>query len=112
MNLIHCPTLLDDLLEDSARVYHHHCAIIQSIFHKEWLKRLEDEIGKEQIESPDDKPALIESRVRQRLQPSRHALHKAAREMIREQRDKWTARDAAILAYVASRHARPATCAA
>ncbi len=27
-------TLLEDLLEDSARVFHRHCAIIQRVFHE------------------------------------------------------------------------------
>ena len=32
--------LLEDLLEDSARIYHRHCALVQRIFHARWLALL------------------------------------------------------------------------
>ena len=43
------PVLLHDLLEDSAGVFHHHCAIIQRVFHEHWLKTLGEQIGWEQL---------------------------------------------------------------
>jgi hypothetical protein len=100
--LVEPATLLDDLLEDSGRVYHRHCAIIQRIFHEQWLETLDDEVGKEQLESPDAAPALVESRARQRLEEYRLALREKAVEMIREQQDQRAERDRAICAYVAS----------
>jgi hypothetical protein len=103
------PTLLDDLLEDSARLYHHHCAIIQRVFHERWLTALAEKIGEEQIEHPDDAPAAVEARVRGCLCSVRAALREGQREMIREQAEARAARDQAIRAYVSSLDARRRT---
>jgi hypothetical protein len=103
------PTLLDDLLEDSARVYHHHCAVIQSVFHARWLERLGDEIGAGQLRFPDANPRLVEAEARKRLQGYRQALRQKAREMLRGQQDERLERDRAIRAYVAAREAAPVT---
>ena len=99
------PCLLQDLLEDSARVYHHSCAVIQSAFHDKWLKKLEEAIAKERIRFPDDYPARLEARVRARMQGCRQSLRKAARALIREQQEQQAKRDRAIRDYVASRAA-------
>jgi hypothetical protein len=96
------PTLLDDLLEVSARLYHNRCAVIQRAFHQEWLKALGEKVGEEQIERPDDPVALVEARARESLRTLRTALREGQREMIREQEAARAARDQAIRAYVAS----------
>jgi hypothetical protein len=96
------PTLLDDLLEDSARVFHHHCVIIQRVFHKRWLQLVGEMVGKEQMESPNDNSLLVEARARERMQPVRLALREKQGTLIQEQRDLHCQRDAAIRAYVAS----------
>lgn len=101
--IVEAPTLLADLLEDSGRIYHRNCAIIQRAFHKEWLKTLGEHIAQEQIDHPDDKPARVEARVRQRLQRYKRALAAGQLEMIREQERKRRLRDEAIRAYVESR---------
>src|SRR5438445_12030392 len=82
VSLVEPPTLLDDLLEDSGRHYHRCCAIIQQVFHDQWLKTLADEIGKEQIRCPQAAVALVQSRVRERLRACRLALRNKAAEMI------------------------------
>ena len=110
--LVDPPTLLDDLLEDSARVYHRHCAIIQAVFHAQWLQTLGDEVGKDQLRSPDAPPARVEAAARARLRGYRRALGEKAREMIREQHDRRLDRDRAIRAYVASLQTAPASLAA
>jgi hypothetical protein len=104
--IVEPPTLLDDLLEDSGRRYHHDCAVIQRVFHERWLKALWEKVGQEQIERPDDAPALVEARARESLRPLRAALREAQREMMREEGQARAARDEAIRAYVASLPAR------
>jgi hypothetical protein len=101
--LVDPPTLLDDLLEDSARVFHHHCVIIQRVFHDRWLELLGECIGKEQIDNPDAKPAVVEAQARRHLQPTRKLLREKQDMLIQQERDKRVQRDAAIHAYVAAR---------
>lgn len=96
------PTLLDDLLEDSDRLFHHRSAIIQQAFHEQWLKSLGEAIGQEQIEHADDKPALVELRARQRLQGCWRALHREQRVMIENEVIARGERNQAIKDYVAS----------
>jgi hypothetical protein len=96
------PTLLDDLLEDSSRVYHGRCAVIQRAFHERWLETLGAAIGQEQIEHADDAPAAVEARARLRLRPVWVALRDGKRELILRQEAERAARDEAISAYVAS----------
>ena len=96
------PTLLDDLLEDSSRLYHNRCAVVQRVFHRQWLETLAEWVGRGQIEHPDDAPAAVEARARRRLRPVWLALREGQREMIREQAEARAARDQAIRAYVAS----------
>ena len=110
--LVEPPTLLDDLLEDSGRLYHRCCAIIQQVFHEQWLKTLADEVGKEQIRYPQTAAALVESRARQRLRNCRLALRQKAAEMILEQQSRRAERDRAISTFVATLHAAAPTCAA
>jgi hypothetical protein len=97
------PTLLDDLLEDSARVFHHHCVIIQRVFHERWLELLGDCVGKEQIDNPDAKPSLVEAQARRHLQPTHKILREKQGLLIQQERDKRAQRDEAIHAYVAAR---------
>jgi hypothetical protein len=97
------PTLLDDLLEASHRIFHQRCAVIQRVFHEKWLATIAEDVGKEQIEHPDDKPALVEERVRWRLRACRVALREKKRELIDEEVRQRDARDQAIRAYVAAR---------
>jgi small-conductance mechanosensitive channel len=106
--LVDPPTLLDDLLEDSARVYHRHVAIIQAIFHDQWLAALAQAVGEGQLRAPDAPPAQVEAAARERLRGYRRALAEKAREMMREQQDQRHARDRAIRAYVAAREGAPA----
>jgi len=96
------PTLLDDLLEDSARIYHRHCAVIQTVFHKQWLKTVGDYVGREQIEFPNEPAALVEARVRDRLSQYRQELRQAQAGLISQERQKRAERDRAIRCYVAS----------
>jgi hypothetical protein len=85
------PSLLDDLLEDSARRYHRHCAIIQRVFHERWLVALQEVAGDR-----------VEARARERLRFVRAALREAEREMIREEAEARDARDAATRTYAAA----------
>jgi len=85
------PSLLDDLLEDSARCYHRHCAIIQRVFHERWLVALQEIAGD-----------TVAPRARERLRRVRAALREAARQMIREEAEARDARNAAIRAYTAA----------
>jgi hypothetical protein len=94
---------LDDLLEDSARVFHHHCVIIQRVFHDRWLELVGEMVAKEQIKDPDANPSLVEARARDRLRASRLALREKQGTLIQQERDRRSQRDAAICAYVASR---------
>ena len=96
------PTLLDDLLEDSARVFHHHCVIIQRVFHERWLELVGELVGKEQIDDPDANPSLVETRARDRLHATRQTLREKQATLIQQERDKRSLRDAAIHAFVAS----------
>ncbi len=98
------PTLLDDLLEDSARVFHHHCGIIQRVFHERWLELVAELVGKEQLETPDEKPSKVEARAHERLRGVRAALREKQKLLIQKERNSQTVRDAAIRVYVASRH--------
>jgi hypothetical protein len=109
--IVEPPTLLDDLLEDSARRFHFHCAVVQRVFHERWLRALAEAVGRLQIERPDDPVALVEARARQGLTPLRAALRKAQREMLGEEALARAARDEAIRAYVAARAGRQATAA-
>src|SRR5438552_16708134 len=81
------PTLLDDLLEDSARVFHHHCVIIQRVFHKRWLELVGEMVARVQIDNPNAKPSLVEARARDRLQAARLALREKQGGLIQEERD-------------------------
>lgn len=94
------PALLNDLLEDSERIYHRHCAIIQRVFHEQWLDLLGEEVGKEQIEDLDGNPAQIEARVRVHLLGHRLALWQKKQELILEQQDLRAARERALHAYI------------
>lgn len=106
------PTLLDDLLEASAQRFHGRCAIVQRVFHEQWLKSLAEAIAREQIEHLDAPAALVEARARQRLRPVWEALRQGKRDMIREQESERAARDEAIRAYVRSLGERRETAAA
>ena len=106
------PTLLDNLLEDSASLFHKCWAVVQRIFHEQWLTTLGEKIGEEQLHHPNDPPAEIEARVRQYLRPCRVALREKQRELIGELETERARRDEAIHAYVASLSARPQTSAA
>src|SRR4051794_20978899 len=104
--IVDAPTLLDDLLEDSERVFHHCCAIIQRVFHTQWLSTLGEQIGHEQLRHPDDRPTLVEARARQRLRTCRAARAGAQDDMLHDHRRAPDRRNEAIRAYVA---ALPAT---
>ena len=106
------PTLLDGLLEDSGSLFNKCCAIIQRVFHEQWLTTLGEKIGEEQIEHPDDPPAQVEARVREYLRKCRLALQEKQRELIREIGEARALRDEAIRAYVGSLAARDETTAA
>jgi hypothetical protein len=95
-------TLLEDLLEDSARIFHRHCAIIQCAFHDRWLQLVGEMVGAAQIENPDANPSLVEECARNRLRDCRLALREKQGIMIQEERDRRSERDSAINAYVAS----------
>lgn len=97
------PSLLDDLLEDSARVFHHHCVIIQRVFHERWLELVGERVGREQIDHPEANPALIEAQARRHLEPTRRLLREKQEMLIQTERGKRAERDAAIRAYVAGR---------
>ncbi len=99
------PTLLDDLLEDSARVFHHHCVIIQRVFHERWLELVGEEVGKAQIKDPDANPSLIEANARRYLQPTRKLLREKQTMLIEQEGAKRAQRDAAIHAYIGARQA-------
>jgi hypothetical protein len=106
-------TLLDDLLEDSARVFHRQCAVIQLKFHDRWLQLVGELVGITQIENPDANPSLVAACARSRLQACRLLLRKKQGVLIQEERDRRSERDAAIHAYVASvQTARQSTAAA
>ena len=96
------PTLLDDLLEDSESLFQKCCAIVQRVFHEQWLVTLAERIGEEQIEHPDDPVAQVESRAREGLRECRAALQEKQRELIRMHEESRAARDTAIRAYVGS----------
>ena len=96
------PTLLDDLLEDSESLFQKCCAIVQRVFHEQWLVTLAERIGEEQIEHPDDPAAQVEGRARDSLRECRAALHEKQREMIHMHGEARDARNAAIRAYVVS----------
>jgi hypothetical protein len=95
-------TLLEDLLEDSARIFHRHCAIIQRVFHERWLQLVGEMVGVAQIENPDANPFLVEAFAQHRLRDCRLALREKQGTMIQGERDRRSDRDAAINAYVAS----------
>ena len=94
------PTLLDGLREDSESLFQKCCAIVQRIFHEQWLATLGDKFAAEQIEHPGTPPAEVEASVRAKLQPCRVALREKQRELIRELEQSRALRDAAIHAYV------------
>jgi hypothetical protein len=96
------PTLLDDLLEDSESLFQKCCAIVQRVFHEQWLTTLAERIGEEQIEHPDEPAAQVEARARQGLRQCRSALQEKQRELIRMHEEARAARDEAIRAYVGS----------
>ncbi len=105
--LIQPPSLLDDLLEDSARIYHRHCAVIQSAFHEQWLTMLDQELATERERCPGASDGWIESQVRGRLEEYRVALRRRADELIAEERGHRDHRDSAIRAYVSAQHDTP-----
>ena len=105
-------TLRDDLLEDSARVFHRHCAIIQRVFHERWLQLVGDLVGIAQIENPDANPALVEAWARNRLQDCRLALREKQDAFLEVERARRSERDAAIHAYAALGQSVPETTAA
>ena len=96
------PTLLDDLLEDSESLFQKCCAIVQRVFHEQWLTTLGEKIAEEQIEHLDDPVAEIELRARERLRPCQAALREKQREMIGKHEEAHATRDEAIRAYVLS----------
>lgn len=101
-NKVKRPALLDDLLEVSERIYHRHCAAIQTVFHRQWLETLGEHVGCEQIEFPDDPPAAVEARVRERLAQFRRDLRQAQADLIATEREKRAERERGIRSYVAS----------
>jgi hypothetical protein len=96
------PTLLDDLLEDSESLFQKCCAIVQRVFHEQWLTTLGEKIGEEQAAHPDEPPAVVEGRALDNLRVCRLALLEKQREMIRMHEESRAARDEAIRAYVGS----------
>jgi hypothetical protein len=98
--LVQPPTLLDDLLEDSARIYHRHCAVIQSAFHEQWVGTIDQELAAERERCPGASEGWIESQVRGRLEDYRVALRRRGDELIAEERGRRDERDAAIRNYV------------
>ena len=97
-------TLLpDDLLEDSARIYHRNVATIQRVFAQQWFWTLADRIGAEQIEYPNENPGRVEARAVMGLAGYRRALRAKEGELIAAERDKRAARDAAIWAFAGVR---------
>ena len=105
--IVEPPTLLDDLLEDSDRVFHHHCTIIQRVFHDRWLELVGEMVAREQIENPDANPCSVEARARDRLRPSRRSLREKQDMLIRKERTRRCQRDEAIRSYVASLQQTP-----
>ena len=102
------PTLLDDLLEDSASLFQKCCAIVQRVFHEQWLLTLGEKIDEERLARPDEPPATTEGRARESLRVCRIALQEKQREMIRMHEEARAARDEAIRAYVDSLRVIPA----
>jgi hypothetical protein len=108
-----CPVdnvpLLEELLDVSARIYHRNVATIQRVFHERWLELLHAAIGRDQIEEPDAKPALVEARARDGLSLIRRALREKQAALMREERNQRALRDRGIRRYVASLDAAPRT---
>jgi len=106
--VLHCvyivepPTLLDDLLEDSARIFHRHSGIIQRVFHDQWLQALGQEVARLQIADANANPARVEARARERLRGYRAALRQKRDELTRAEQERWDNRDRAARAYVAA----------
>jgi hypothetical protein len=97
-----CPTLLDDLLADSERLYHRHVTIIQKAFHEQWLQTVRDQAGREPSVFAGESPAQIEARVRDRLSIYRQELRRRQAGLIAEEREQRAGREQGIRAYVAS----------
>jgi hypothetical protein len=88
-----CPadnSLLEDLLEASASLYHRHVATIQRVFVEQYLQTLRDRIA----QNPRFRA--------ERLEAYRQALREKQEEMILEQSELRRERDAKIHAYVAA----------
>ncbi|MFO0843559.1 MAG: hypothetical protein U0797_14340 [Gemmataceae bacterium] len=106
------PTLLEDLLEDSARLYHNRCAVTHRVFHVEWLKQLAEAVAREQAKRPGDQTAEVERRARRRLAYVRQALREGRKVLLGELERERSARDQAIRAFVSTHPQRPACAAA
>jgi hypothetical protein len=96
------PALLEDLLDASARLYHRHVAIIQRVFHDQWLDTVRDQVSREPVVIQGETPAQIETRVRDRLILYRQELRRRQASLIAEEREKRANRDQAIRTYVSS----------
>ena len=94
--------LLNDLLEDSERLYHRNVTTIQKVYHAHWLKIVGEYVGRVQIEFPDEPPALVEAEVRSRLAPYRQDLRRVQSVLIAKEWELRAQRDRAIHCYVAS----------
>ncbi|MBY0229880.1 MAG: hypothetical protein K2W96_11415 [Gemmataceae bacterium] len=97
------PTLLDDLLEASLRLFHNRCAVIQRVFHAQWLKALGQRLEQERAIHPNGCPEMLEARAREWLSLCRALLREKQAEMLQGQADERKRRDEAIRAYVEQR---------
>ncbi len=97
------PTLLDDLLESSLRLFHNRCAIIQRVFHEHWLAALGERLDEERAARPDASPEDLEAGARAYLAPCRAAFRARQGVMLRDEEGTRRRRDRAIHAFVASR---------
>ena len=94
--------LLNDLLEDSERLYHRNVTTIQKVFHAQWLKTVGEYVGRVQMEFPEEPPALVEAAVRSRLSAYRQELRRVQAVLIAQEREQRDGRERGIRAYVAS----------
>lgn len=96
------PTLLEDLLEDSARLYHNRCAIAHRVFHAEWLKRLAEAITRERSRHPNDPHEEAQRQARRHLKYVHRALNEGRKELLAELERERVSRDQAIRTFVSS----------
>jgi hypothetical protein len=97
-----CTNLLNDLLEDSERLYHRRVATIQKAVHEQWLHTVRDQASREPSVFPGETPAKIEARVCERLTMYRQELRRRQAGLIAEEREQRASRERGIRAYVAS----------